>query len=232
MLRLNSFGSRVLCGLVVISGAGLVTPGARAQVAGPAVLTDEQGHKYLTPYVDPAMTATDSKEKVRIETQKKINNAQSQIRAILGGAPLDGNKPAQFDYYYLRMLFPKFTLTTDEALKDLPKERERLSARQPGSVRRPSDPPAARQFGAEPDEEHRAGQISSGLPIQRDARDQRLEQRRGGAHRRRQEDAGTADRRLAVYSRTVHAGRTTTRFGSPPCSVWFGTWSGITSADL
>ena len=89
------------------------------------MLTDEQGHKYLTPYVDPAMTATDSKEKVRIETQKKINNAQSQIRAILA-ARWTGNKPAQFDYYYLRMLFPKFTLTTDEALKDLPKERERL----------------------------------------------------------------------------------------------------------
>jgi hypothetical protein len=123
MLRLNFFGSRVLAAWVVISGACLVTPGAQAQVAGPAVLTDEQGYKYLTPYVYPNALPTDSKEKVRLDTQKSITNAQSQIRAMLGGAPIDGNR---FDYYYLRMLFPKFTLTTDEALKDLPKERERL----------------------------------------------------------------------------------------------------------
>ena len=35
-------------------------------MAGPAVLTDEQGHKYLTPYVDPAMIGDGQKEKVRI----------------------------------------------------------------------------------------------------------------------------------------------------------------------
>ena len=122
---LNSAALNSAAVLAALAGWCWLAGGAMAQ--GPAVLTDAQGFKYLAPYVDPAVDpAKDSKEKIRSETQKKINSAKSQIDNILDGAPLDGRTAAQFDYYYTRMVFPRFTQTTDEALKDLPKERDRL----------------------------------------------------------------------------------------------------------
>jgi hypothetical protein len=127
MAGLKVFRSHIAFALAAIGVGCLLTADALAQ--GPTVLTDAQGYKYLTPYVysDPSGDPTKvSKEMIRSETQKRITSAMSQIRGILAGSPLDGRTAAQFDFYYNRMVFPRFTQTTDEALKELPKERDRL----------------------------------------------------------------------------------------------------------
>ena len=123
------------------------------------------------------------------------------------------------------MLFPKFTLTTDEALKDLPKERERLLR---DNLEACADPTIHRQLvnlvlhqmkSIVQDNYHPACRYNAMLVISG------LNSVEAEAHRRRQEDAGTADRRLAVYSRTVHAGRKRRDSGRRPAG--FGSALGV-----
>jgi hypothetical protein len=108
--------------LLALGGLTLAASAALAQgPAPPAVLTDAKGFKYYAPYVDPTLKPIDAaKEKGKIRT------AETLARRVLSGeAPLAGNK-TQFDFYYVRMLFPEFTQTTDAALKVLPLERQKF----------------------------------------------------------------------------------------------------------
>jgi hypothetical protein len=110
--------------LVALAGTCLASAGALAQgVAPPASLTDAKGYKYLAPYVNPALKPLEAaKEKAKIFTAEQLVR-----RVISGQGALADSKP-QFDFYYARMYFPEFTSTTDEALKKLPVERQKLFA--------------------------------------------------------------------------------------------------------
>src|SRR4029453_1172191 len=108
--------------LLAIGALGLTHGAAWAQgVAPPAMMTDAKGYKYLAPYVDPTLKPIDATKE-----RAKIRTAEQLIRRIFVEHGLLAANKIQFDFYYTRMYLPDFTQTTDEALKNLPVERQKL----------------------------------------------------------------------------------------------------------
>ena len=127
MSGLHCLRTRFTIALAAITGPLLASASLLAQVTRPAALTDASGYKYLPAFVDPSLDpAKEPKEKVRAETAKKITTLQGVVRKVNSNQGALADNKTQFDYYYLRMYFPEFTHTTDEALKELPKKRQRL----------------------------------------------------------------------------------------------------------
>src|SRR5262245_19080442 len=118
----HRFRLRLKTALLAMGGLGLVHATALAQgVAAPAEMTDAKGYKYLAPYVDPTLKPIDAtKEKAKIRTAEQL------VRRIYVEPGLLAANKIQFDFYYTRMYLPDFTQTTDDALKNLPVERQKL----------------------------------------------------------------------------------------------------------
>jgi uncharacterized membrane protein YgcG len=112
-------GKVVICVLAVL--AAFAGPAPVHAQNGPEVLTDANGYKYLKPYIDPSLKGTEL-----VELRRRYNDALSLVRKVLEGQGTLADNKRAFDYFFLNMYFPKYTLTTDEALGDLPGERQKL----------------------------------------------------------------------------------------------------------
>ena len=100
----------------------LVASAAAQPPAPPETKIDAKGYKYFAPFLDPAATPQAAVKARQQETSQKI-----MVQNVLSNkVPLDTSTKIQFDLYFSHMFFPKFTHTTDAALKELPVERHRL----------------------------------------------------------------------------------------------------------
>jgi hypothetical protein len=114
----NRMTSKIL--LLALAGFSAQAASVHAQ-NGPDVLTDADGYKYLKPYIDPTLKGTEL-----AQARARYNNGLSLVRKVLGGQGSLADNKREFDYFFLNMYFPLYTLTTDEALGDLPLERQKL----------------------------------------------------------------------------------------------------------